>query len=109
MDMIDKYAYRVMWSEEDEEHIGLCAELPSLSWLASTPGAALSGIRRAVKSVIADMRDTGENIPDPISARQFSGRFVVRVLPQTHRKLVLAATEAGVSLNRFVSDKLSSG
>ena len=28
---IDKYIYRVMWSEEDGESIGLCAEFPSLS------------------------------------------------------------------------------
>ena len=36
----DRYTYRVTWSEEDHEHVGLCAELPSLSWLASTPEAA---------------------------------------------------------------------
>jgi len=35
------YTYRVTWSPEDGEHVGLCAELPSLSWLAKTPEAAL--------------------------------------------------------------------
>ena len=40
----DRYTYRVTWSEEDHEHVGLCAELPSLSWLASTPEAALKDI-----------------------------------------------------------------
>ena len=30
---IDRYTYRVTWSEEDQEHVGLCAEFPSLSWL----------------------------------------------------------------------------
>ena len=34
----DKYTYRVMWSDEDEEFVGLCAELPSLSWLAALIG-----------------------------------------------------------------------
>ena len=33
----DKYTYRVTWSEEDNEHVGLCVEFPSLSWLARTP------------------------------------------------------------------------
>ncbi len=37
----DKYTYRVMWSEEDQEYIGLCAEFPSLSWLEEDPIAAL--------------------------------------------------------------------
>jgi predicted RNase H-like HicB family nuclease len=32
----DRYTYRVTWSAEDGEYVGLCAEFPSLSWLAST-------------------------------------------------------------------------
>ena len=30
------YTYRVTWSVEDNEYVGLCAEFPSLSWLAGT-------------------------------------------------------------------------
>ena len=41
---MDKYTYRVMWSEEDGEYVGLCAEFPSLSWLAKTQKEALAGI-----------------------------------------------------------------
>ena len=44
---IDRYTYRVTWSDEDQEYVGLCAEFPSLSWLESDPGQALSGIRKA--------------------------------------------------------------
>ncbi len=40
----DKYTYRVTWSEEDSEYVGLCAEFPSLSWLANTPEKALTRI-----------------------------------------------------------------
>ena len=40
----DRYTYRVTWSEEDYEYVGLCAEFSSLSWLAKTPEAALKGI-----------------------------------------------------------------
>jgi hypothetical protein len=28
---INKYTYQVMWSEDDDEFIGLCTEFPSLS------------------------------------------------------------------------------
>jgi len=45
---IDHYTYRVTWSPEDGEHVGLCTELPFLSWLAPTPEAALLGIRQVV-------------------------------------------------------------
>ena len=44
----DHYTYRVTWSVEDGEHVGLCAEFPSLSWLAATPEEALAGVRKMV-------------------------------------------------------------
>ena len=103
----DKYTYRVTWSEEDKEHIGLCAEFPSLSWLATTPETALKGIRNVVATVVRDMQTNGERIPEPIAHKQYSGKFVVRVPPEVHRRLVLEAAEVGVSLNRPASAKLS--
>lgn len=36
---IDHYTYRLTWSPEDNEHIGLCTEFPSLSWLAPSQEA----------------------------------------------------------------------
>ena len=102
----DRYTYRVTWAEEDQEHVGLCAEFPSLSWLAETPEAALKGIRKLVAEVVADMRTQGETIPEPLAARDYSGKFMVRVPPEIHRRLALEAAEAGVSLNRLVSAKL---
>ncbi|MBE9545951.1 MAG: type II toxin-antitoxin system HicB family antitoxin [Proteobacteria bacterium] len=103
----DRYTYRVIWSEDDKEYIGLCAEFPSLSWLSSTPEAALKGIRKVVGNVIEDMLNNEEKIPDPISCKKYSGKFMVRVPPDIHRKLAVQAAEAGVSLNRLASSKLS--
>ena len=105
--MTDHYTYRITWSPEDEEHLERCAEFPSLSWLAPTPGEALSGIRELVGDVLADMKASGESPPEPLADRTYSGRFVVRVPPETHRDLVIKAAEEGVSLNRFVSARLA--
>lgn len=66
--MIDRYTYRIAWSDEDGEYAGLCAEFPSLSWLASTPDAALAGIRHLIAGVLADLRDAGEMPPNPGAA-----------------------------------------
>ncbi len=104
---LDRYTYRVTWSEEDEEHVGLCAEFSSLSWLDSSPEKALAGIRRLVKEVLMDLDTEGEPIPDPISLKSFSGKFMVRIPPEIHRLLTVQAAESGVSLNRLVSSKLS--
>lgn len=48
----DLYTYRVTWSDEDREYVGLCAEFPSLSWLADTQEEALRGIRKVVAESI---------------------------------------------------------
>lgn len=103
----DKYTYRITWSEEDNEYVGLCAEFPSLSWLADAPEKALQGIRKIVADVLSDMGENNESIPKPIAIKYFSGEFMVRVPPDVHRKLAIQAAESGVSLNRLVSSKLS--
>ena len=107
--MTDHYTYRITWSAEDGEHVGLCAEFPSLSWLASTPDDALAGIRQLVRDSLADMQVTGETRPQPMADRIYSGKFIVRVPPETHRTLAMRAAEQGVSLNRLVSARLAGG
>lgn len=104
---IDHYTYRVTWSPEDGEHVGLCAEFPSLSWLAPTPEKALSGIRKVVVEVVADMQASGELIPVPLAEKHYSGEFRVRIPPEVHRALAMQAAEQGVSLNRLASAKLA--
>jgi predicted HicB family RNase H-like nuclease len=103
----DLYTYRVTWSENDQEFVGLCTEFPSLSWLASSQEAALRGIRSVVAQVVTDMTKNREGIPKPLAGRPFSGKFMVRVPPEIHRRLVIEAAESGVSLNRLASAKLS--
>ncbi len=104
---VEKYTYRVTWSEEDQEFVGLCAEFPSLSWLASTPEKALKGIGSIVKGCIEDMAQNSEDVPSPISSRKYSGKFMVRVPPEVHRHLAIEAAESGISLNRIASAKLA--
>ncbi len=104
---VDHYTYRVTWSPEDGEHVGLCAEFPSLSWLDGSPEAALAGIRQMVAEVVADMTKAREEIPIPLAERRYSGEFRVRIPPEVHRALAMQAAEQGVSLNRLASAKLS--
>ena len=103
----DHYTYRVTWSPEDKEHVGLCVEFSSLSWLAKTPEAALSGIRKTVADAVADMLSNGETPPKALAEKHYSGEFRVRIPPEVHRSLVLQAAEQGVSLNRLASAKLA--
>jgi predicted HicB family RNase H-like nuclease len=103
----DHYTYRVTWSPEDNEYLGLCAEFPSLSWLASAPETALSGIRKVVGAAVADMIANGEVVPASLAEKRYSGEFRVRIPPHVHRALALEAAEQGISLNRLASAKLT--
>jgi hypothetical protein len=109
--MIDvrHYTYRVFWSVEDQEFVGLCAEFPSLSHLDRDQTSALTGIVALITDVVADMNATGEPTPVPIADRRYSGKFQVRTTPDLHRRLALRAAEANISLNRVVNDQLAKG
>lgn len=127
--MTDRYTYRVTWSAEDEKHVGLCAEFPSLSWLADGPDDAFSGIRSLVSHVLAGAQTSGEQPPKPLADRTYSGRFRMRVSaqthhmmatlspgqvvlemwvpPETHRALAIQAAEEGVDMDDLIGAKLT--
>ncbi len=51
-----RYYFRLHWSSEDQEYVGLCDEFPSLSWLNPSPFSALKGIRKLVSSCEKDIQ-----------------------------------------------------
>lgn len=106
MVITDHYTYRVTWSPEDGQYVGLVAELPSLSWLAGSHVDALSGIRRVVDDVVHDLQTEGGSVPTPFADRRYSGEFKLRIPPELHRMLVIRAAEENVSLNRLISSQL---
>ena len=65
------------------------------------------GIRELVAEVIKDIKKSGEPIPEPVSSKQYSGKFIVWAPLEVHRRLALEAAESGVSLNGLASARLS--
>lgn len=61
--------------------VGLCAEMPSLSWLDADRTKALEGIVNVVKEVLYDMKTTGETPPVALSEKKFSVSCVSGCLP----------------------------
>lgn len=102
----DEYQYNVAWSEEDQAFIGRVAEFPSLAVHGETLAEALQEITFVVEEALADLRECGEQIPEPYSKKSFSGRFNVRVSEHLHRQLAIEARRQGVSLNQLVNSKL---
>lgn len=106
MNIVDRYTYRVMWSEDDKEFVGLCAEFPSLSWLDAEREAALRGIVQLVRDTVADL-DVNEEAPVPLTDRPYSGELRIRIPPAIHQRLAVEAAERGTSLNKIIVQKLS--
>ena len=100
------YTYRVTWSQEDGEFVAQCLEFPSLSLLAETQAQALRGMVSLVEEVVLDMEKNGEIIPVALASQNYSGKFMLRIPPEQHRKLAMKAAEEQVSLNRYISSKL---
>ncbi|MDR1188252.1 MAG: type II toxin-antitoxin system HicB family antitoxin [Bifidobacteriaceae bacterium] len=106
MNVADHYTYRVHWSAEDEAYVGTAAELPSMSWVAGSLSGALAGIRDLCAEAVQDMATSGETPPEPMGDRTYSGKFMVRIPPEAHRRLTVEAAEQRVSLNRLVASRL---
>ncbi|WP_210766385.1 type II toxin-antitoxin system HicB family antitoxin [Bifidobacterium canis] len=95
------------YSPEDEQFVGTVLEFSSLSWLDDSPVAALNGIQKVVDEAIDILRADGQEVPQPFSARHYSGKFTVRIPPATHRRLAIEAQEQHISFNRLISEKLN--
>ena len=68
----EQYRYTVFWSEPDTAYIGTVTEFPSLSAVADTLEAALREIKVVVAEVLAEMAETGETPPAPLSFDVYS-------------------------------------
>ena len=103
---VSHYTYRVAWSVEDDEFVATVAEFPSLSWLAPSQVEALQGLETVLTDVVLDMQEQGEDVPEPISERSYSGKFNVRLGEKRHREVALRSAEENLSINQWVVRKL---
>ena len=54
-----------------------------------------------VKEMVELIQTDGHKMPHPFGKKEFSGKFVLRVEPAIHRRLVAKALAAGESLNSY--------
>ena len=105
--LLDKYTYRVEWSEEDQVHLGSCLEFFSLKAHGKTPEEALKQIRKVVKETIIWMKEEKETIPEPFGLKPFKGNLTLRTSPALHRQLAVEAAQQQVSINQYILQKIT--
>jgi predicted HicB family RNase H-like nuclease len=60
-----------------------------------------------MEGYIETKRENGFDVPLPVSAEQYSGKFNVRLPKSLHQRLAIEAEKEGVSLNQYVVYKLA--
>lgn len=95
-----------LFLDEDNEWLAHFEELPHISAFGDSPEEALKELNIAWLGVKQSYIEKGEEIPQSIAHKRFSGQFNVRIDKRIHKLLVMEAVKAGVSLNALISQKL---
>jgi len=106
-----KYPYKIeMLSKEDGEGYFITyPDLPGCMSDGDTIKDAIIMGEDAKKAWIETRLEEGQDIPEPFSADNYSGRITVRAPGSLHRDLVEQAEREGVSLNQYLIYLLSKG
>jgi len=101
-----KYSFKVFWSDEDGGYVAICPELPGVSALGDTESEALREAKVAMELYVEDMLESGEALPEPQTARVYSGQTRLRMSKTLHRLAAQMAEDEGVSLNQYCADAI---
>jgi predicted HicB family RNase H-like nuclease len=102
-----RYHKIVEWSDEDRCFVGTCPELMFGGVHGQDETKVYAELRQAVQEVIEILETDGQPLPEALAGRKFSGRFVLRVEPSLHKRLVVKAHSAGESLNTLCAKALA--
>jgi predicted HicB family RNase H-like nuclease len=101
-----RYLKMVEWSDEDGCYVGSAPPLIGQCCHGKDEARVYAELCQIVEEWIEVLERDGDTLPEPLSARKFSGKFVLRVDPALHRRLAARALAAGESLNSYCADKL---
>ncbi len=100
-DKAARYMKIVEWSDEDGCFVGSAPPLIGPCCHGKDEQKVYAQLCRIVEEWVEILETDGHELPEPLAAKKFSGRFVLRVEPALHRRLVAKALAAGESLNSF--------
>lgn len=95
--------YRIELYEDDVEggYTVAIPELPGCLSCGETTEEAIANIQDAKKAWLEAALEDGVDIPEPLSAKDYSGQFKIRMPKSLHKKLAERAKREGISLNQY--------
>jgi predicted HicB family RNase H-like nuclease len=102
-----RYLKIVEWSSEDRCYVGSAPPLIGQSCHGANESQVLVQLQAIVEEWVETLIKEGKPLPASTTNRKFSGKFVVRLSPEIHRKVALKAMARGESLNHYVAEALA--
>jgi predicted HicB family RNase H-like nuclease len=108
MKVSDQYIKLVEWSKEDQCYVG-----SSPGFIGPCcHGADEAKVYKQLCGIVDEWVDIHEKemipLPESITSKSFSGKFVLRVGKDLHKALAIKAAKSGESLNNLCTDLLRS-
>lgn len=93
---------RLVVPETDGTYRGEMLEFPGCIATGDTPAEAIEAVEDVADAWLQSALANHQPIPDPVDNAEFSGRLVLRMPKNLHKKAALLAEHEGVSLNQFI-------
>ena len=96
-----RYMKIVEWSDEDGCFVGSAPPLIGPCCHGKDEAKVYAQLCRIVEEWVEILETDGQELPEPLAAKKFSGKFVLRLEPALHRRLAAKAIASGESLNSY--------
>jgi predicted RNase H-like HicB family nuclease len=111
-EQIEKYTSlpytKTLTLAENGNHVVQISEIPNLIAEGKTVDQAMELINLCLKYYLKDSINNNTPIPIPKTVEAYSGKFMIRMKPQTHYELTKEACKKGVSINQIILSSIES-
>jgi predicted HicB family RNase H-like nuclease len=96
----------IEWDPVDRCFVGSAPPIIGPSCHGATEAEVLKKLGPIVDDWVEMYLAEGRPLPEATAGREYSGKFVVRLKPELHKKAALHAMVSGQSLNQYVVETL---
>jgi predicted HicB family RNase H-like nuclease len=101
-----KYVKVIEWDPIDSCFVGSAPPIIGRSCHGETEAEVLRQLGPMVEEWVELFLAEGRPLPEETANREYSGKFLVRLKPELHKKAALQAMVRGLSLNQYVVETL---
>jgi len=101
-----QYQVNIAFDPRDNIYVARVPELDNCHSHGTTPEEALKNAGEAIELWLETAKEDKIEIPEPLSRKRFSGKFVVRTPEDLHATLAQEALRLGKSMNELTVELL---